>query len=88
MSSPLPSISVTELALHSTKDSAWIAVQDYSSSWVFVYDVTQYLQSHPGGADLIVPHLGTDATDTFFNRFEVGVAKLKLTTSAKECQES
>ncbi|XP_013099308.2 uncharacterized protein LOC106081701 [Stomoxys calcitrans] len=42
---------------------------DYSDCWVViydrVYDVTNFLQHHPGGADVIMDHAGRDATLAF-----------------------
>ncbi|XP_011865914.1 PREDICTED: cytochrome b5-like [Vollenhovia emeryi] len=37
----------------------WIVIYDN------VYDVTDYMQQHPGGSELIEEHAGTDATNGF-----------------------
>lgn len=42
---------------HSTKDDAWII---YNSS---VYDITKFLDVHPGGMEILAPYLGKDVTD-------------------------
>ncbi|XP_027360489.1 cytochrome b5 [Abrus precatorius] len=48
-----------DASLHSTKDDCWIVVDGK------VYDVTQYLDDHPGGDDVILGATGKDATDEF-----------------------
>lgn len=49
----------TEVAEHSQKDSLWIVLNGK------VYDVTAYIEEHPGGA-AIFRHAGSDATEGFF----------------------
>lgn len=51
--------SLEELRVHNQEDDAWIAVEGY------VYDVTTFLGEHPGGKEIILEHLGKDATDVF-----------------------
>eukprot|EP00961_Rhodomonas_salina_P206529 2788288-Rhodomonas_salina.1 len=57
--SGLKKISMEELNKHKTKDSTWLAVGGK------VYDVTEYLQDHPGGEEIILENTGGDATDQF-----------------------
>lgn len=52
-------ISTEELALHSTEDDVWLAVQGR------VYNVTQYVAFHPGGKYQIMRGRGKDATELF-----------------------
>jgi ferredoxin-NADP reductase len=52
-------ISLLELQSHSTLDDAWCAIAGR------VYDVTPYLDYHPGGAVIFAQVLGDDATDAF-----------------------
>jgi len=52
-------ITTEELKKHNTEDSSWIAIEGK------VYDITHFLNDHPGGKEIILPHLATDATDTF-----------------------
>jgi cytochrome b involved in lipid metabolism len=52
-------LSVSEVAKHSTRSDCWIIV---SGS---VYNVTNYLVSHPGGAPIIIPTCGGDATQAY-----------------------
>ncbi|KAH8690588.1 putative oxidoreductase [Talaromyces proteolyticus] len=53
------SISGSEVARHNTKDSCWLAVRGR------VYDVTNFLDEHPGGARVILNCAGRDATDEY-----------------------
>lgn len=48
-----------EVAQHATPESCWIVVDQT------VYDVTDWIPQHPGGADRIIPLCGTDATSAF-----------------------
>ena len=54
-------ISPEELQRHKTTTSCWIAVDG------IVYDVTKFLKSHPGGAQVILDSSGRDATEEFFS---------------------
>lgn len=48
-----------ELAQHGTEQSAWIAING------FVYDITQFIDRHPGGKEILLLCTGRDATDLF-----------------------
>lgn len=48
-----------EAAHHNTKDDCWIVVHNK------VYDVTSYLDDHPGGDDVVLAATAKDATDEF-----------------------
>ena len=50
---------MSEVRKHASKDSAWIVVHGH------VYDCTEYLKDHPGGADSILINAGTDCTEEF-----------------------
>lgn len=47
-----------EVAKHNKTDDAWIIIENK------VYDVTSYVEEHPGG-DAILRHVGGDATEGF-----------------------
>ena len=51
--------SIAEVAMHSTTESGWVVVDGE------VYDVTSFLDEHPGGKALLLSVAGTDATTTF-----------------------
>lgn len=45
-----------EVAKHNSADDAWVIVDGA------VYDVTSFLESHPGGLSVTEEHLGTDVS--------------------------
>ncbi|GJQ09371.1 hypothetical protein GpartN1_g1162.t1 [Galdieria partita] len=59
MSPPLPGYSLQEVKKHCSSNDAWIVVQGR------VYDVTPFLDDHPGGEDVIIRVSGGDATEDF-----------------------
>ncbi|KAI1742361.1 FMN-dependent dehydrogenase-domain-containing protein [Xylaria scruposa] len=52
-------LSAKEIASHRSISSCWIVVDGK------VYDVTSYLNEHPGGAAILIKQGGTDATNEF-----------------------
>ncbi|KAI1456278.1 hypothetical protein F4805DRAFT_233317 [Annulohypoxylon moriforme] len=52
-------LDAAEVAKHNTPSSCWIVISGK------VYDVTQYLQHHPGGAAILAKQGGRDATSEF-----------------------
>ncbi|KAI2616820.1 hypothetical protein GGR54DRAFT_223360 [Hypoxylon sp. NC1633] len=52
-------LNATELAKHNTTSSCWIVIHGK------VYDVTPYLDQHPGGAAILIKQGGRDATSEF-----------------------
>ncbi|KAJ4375341.1 hypothetical protein N0V83_002427 [Neocucurbitaria cava] len=55
----LKTVTRWETSRHNSKDSCWIILHG------FVYDVTDFLDSHPGGKQTILEHAGYDATEAF-----------------------
>ncbi|TKY44567.1 Cytochrome B5 protein [Spatholobus suberectus] len=53
------SYSKTEVSLHNKRTDCWIIIKNK------VYDVTSYVEEHPGG-DAILAHAGDDSTEGFF----------------------
>ena len=51
--------SLSKVSRHTSADSCWIIL--YGE----VYDVTDFLNEHPGGASIILRLAGTDATEEF-----------------------
>lgn len=49
----------SQVAEHNTSDSAWIIINNN------VYDITQFLDTHPGGDEIILEMTGNDATQDF-----------------------
>jgi cytochrome b involved in lipid metabolism len=54
------SFTLAEVAKHNTKDDAWVVIKNK------VYDLSEFVDEHPGGVDAIVKRAGGDATEGFF----------------------
>lgn len=63
-------ISLDELGKHNKKEDCWIAVEGQ------VYNVTNFLESHPGGPSVILKVAGTDATKHFLKFHPTSVTRL------------
>ena len=71
-----------QIATHNTESDCWLRIHDK------VYDVTKYLDTHPGGAEVIMDTAGGNATDMFedighskgarrqLTKFQVGVGEV------------
>ncbi|KAI8609748.1 putative acyl-CoA dehydrogenase [Chytriomyces sp. MP71] len=59
MAPNLQSFTTDEVARHNTKDDAWILVDGK------VFDITSFLDVHPGGRRILLPLLGKDASKQF-----------------------
>lgn len=53
------SYSVAEVAKHDSQNDCWMIINGE------VYNATNYLYAHPGGAMVIIPYCGSDATAAF-----------------------
>jgi isopentenyl diphosphate isomerase/L-lactate dehydrogenase-like FMN-dependent dehydrogenase/predicted heme/steroid binding protein len=69
---PIPA---EEVAKHNSKESCWVAIRGK------VYDLTSFLNSHPGGVKAILSRAGTDVTEDF----ELLHAEGTLTTLDPSC---
>jgi 4-hydroxysphinganine ceramide fatty acyl 2-hydroxylase len=56
-SATLPTLSRSEIQSHNTAKSCYVTLGNN------VYDVTDFLDSHPGGADLVLEYAGKDIAD-------------------------
>ncbi len=59
-------LSKTELNKHNNRQSCWLLISEK------IYDVTSFLNGHPGGASTILPTCGTDATKAYASRGGTG----------------
>ena len=48
-----------EVARHATASDCWVIIDDR------VFDVTEFLEEHPGGKHVILSRAGTDATQAY-----------------------
>ncbi|RAH70050.1 uncharacterized protein BO66DRAFT_401732 [Aspergillus aculeatinus CBS 121060] len=55
----LPQYTTDEVAGHKSRDDLWIAVRGK------VYNVTDYVRDHPGGAEVLMDVAGLDATEAY-----------------------
>jgi len=53
-----------EVAAHASDDDLWLVIRDRATGEDRVYDVTDYVDEHPGGM-AIADHAGGDATEGF-----------------------
>ncbi|GAA5823170.1 hypothetical protein JCM3770_005567 [Rhodotorula araucariae] len=53
------SISAAEVAKHNTRDSLWVCIEDE------VWDITDFVELHPGGAKVLEQNGGKDVTKLF-----------------------
>mmetsp|Transcript_14826 Transcript_14826/g.32352 ORF Transcript_14826/g.32352 Transcript_14826/m.32352 type:complete len:133 (+) Transcript_14826:39-437(+) len=54
-----------EIAEHCTEKDCWIILGNDSNGGQKVYDVTSYLEEHPGGPEIIMEFAGKEADDMF-----------------------
>ncbi|RAL05946.1 FMN-dependent alpha-hydroxy acid dehydrogenase [Aspergillus ibericus CBS 121593] len=69
-------LSREEVEKHSTRESCWVAIHGS------VYDVTDFLDSHPGGVNVILRCAGRDATADFDSVHDKDVLSQALPPSA------
>jgi cytochrome b involved in lipid metabolism len=60
------SIPASEVAKHNSSRDCWIIIENK------VYNVTTHLRTHPGGAGLITPYCGKEATQAFQTKGGIG----------------
>lgn len=67
-------LTVAEVAKHNSKESCWVIVADY------VYDVTEFLDHHPGGAAQILRFAGLVRSRPFTASMETEPRSFRLLT--------
>lgn len=65
-------ITMEEVAKHNKQDDCWLVIGNDKTGGPKVYDVTKYLDDHPGGAEVLLDVAGQDA-DEFFE--DIGHSK-------------
>ena len=60
----METITKEELEKHNNPQDLWLVIDNK------VYDVTEYMNKHPGGKNSILKHAGTDATKVFYQIHE------------------
>ena len=55
----LKQFTLKEVATHCTVESCWMAINDK------VYDLTEFIEYHPGGYEIMLEYAGADATNAF-----------------------
>ncbi|KAL6566433.1 hypothetical protein OROGR_002048 [Orobanche gracilis] len=54
-----------EASQHNTNEDCWITIDGKEKDGRLVYDVSSYLDEHPGGDDVLLRATGKDATEEF-----------------------
>ncbi|KAH7636337.1 cytochrome b5-like protein [Dermatophagoides farinae] len=57
--SNLPEYTLAQVSEHWQTNDCWVVVED------LVYDITEFLDEHPGGQYIVMEHAGRDATLVF-----------------------
>ena len=64
----LPFISKTEVKKHTTRKSLWSYITDPKTKVTYVYNLTDWIDKHPGGSSHILSIGGKDATKKFYGQ--------------------
>ncbi|XP_050304948.1 uncharacterized protein LOC126742344 [Anthonomus grandis grandis] len=51
--------SLEEVSWHDTRNDCWVVIYDR------VYDITNFIEEHPGGSDILLEHAGRDGSIAF-----------------------
>jgi len=54
-----------EVAKHNKEDDVWLIIGNDDNGGQKVYNVTEYLNEHPGGPEVIMDYAGRDADEMF-----------------------
>ena len=63
---------LAKLAEHTAREDCWFTIHNK------VYDVTKYLEDHPGGEEVLMDRAGQDATEDFEDVGHSNEARKKL----------
>lgn len=73
----LPFISKKELEKHNTSKSLWSVLKHSREKIMYVYDLTEWQKTHPGGAMAILSIGGKDGTKKFMNNPVHNIEKIE-----------
>eukprot|EP00567_Pseudictyota_dubia_P012303 CAMPEP_0197442446 /NCGR_PEP_ID=MMETSP1175-20131217/8463_1 /TAXON_ID=1003142 /ORGANISM="Triceratium dubium, Strain CCMP147" /LENGTH=136 /DNA_ID=CAMNT_0042972923 /DNA_START=100 /DNA_END=510 /DNA_ORIENTATION=- len=93
-------ITLEEVAKHDKQDDCWLIIGNANTGGPKVYDVTKYLDDHPGGAEVMLDVGGKDADEFFedighsndardeLKKHQIGVLKLSPEEIARRKAEA
>ncbi|GMH86907.1 hypothetical protein TrVE_jg3466 [Triparma verrucosa] len=67
----------SEVEKHNTEEDCWVSMS-VDEGGPHVYDISKYLDEHPGGAEVLLDVAGMDATDQFEDIGHSGDARKEL----------
>eukprot|EP00602_Paraphysomonas_sp_CaronLab_P000670 CAMPEP_0185024158 /NCGR_PEP_ID=MMETSP1103-20130426/7127_1 /TAXON_ID=36769 /ORGANISM="Paraphysomonas bandaiensis, Strain Caron Lab Isolate" /LENGTH=138 /DNA_ID=CAMNT_0027557047 /DNA_START=59 /DNA_END=475 /DNA_ORIENTATION=- len=76
----VPVYTAEDVAKHDKESDCWLIIGNESNGGPKVYDVTKYLDDHPGGAEVMMEFAGKDA-DSMFE--DIGHSKEARTTMSQ-----
>lgn len=68
----------TEVSKHTSEDDCWMIIGNENNGGPKVYDVTKYLDDHPGGAEVMLDVSGQNADEFFEDIGHSGEARTEL----------
>jgi cytochrome b involved in lipid metabolism len=71
-------ILLTEVAEHNKETDCWLVLGNSKNGGAKVYDVTKYLNDHPGGPEIIMEFAGKNADEMFEDIGHSNEARTKL----------
>jgi cytochrome b involved in lipid metabolism len=69
-----------EVAKHNSQQDCWLVIGNKSNGGPKVYDISKYLNEHPGGPEIMLDFAGKDADDMFEDIGHSTGAREKLRT--------
>lgn len=93
-------ITLEEVAKHDKQDDCWLIIGNANTGGPKVYDVTSYLDDHPGGAEVMLDVGGKDADEFFedighsndareeLKKHQIGVLKLSPEEIKRRAEEA
>lgn len=72
--------SMKEVSKHDTEEDMWIVIGNAKNGGPKVFDVTEYVNDHPGGADSLIDNAGKYSDDMFEDIGHSGDARKILKT--------